>query len=242
MGFSLPALPTVHSPGQFGIATHVVFVEDFITGGYGTSIGGKFATTANAAEWLVTDDATSTQIISDSAVGGVVTLDPTTSAGDFCSCQLNGESFAVRNNKKMWFGARFKISDADDGPYFMGMASTDVTGTTLGPIYDGTNDSIGFRAASSSSAVMHYVVEDDTTETAATTGVTLENDTFVEVGFFLNGRSYVEMYVNGARVYKGSTNIPDNDVYLTPTMEIGSTTGTTSTTMSVDWIYAICER
>lgn len=242
MGFSLPALPTVYSPGVFGIASHVIFFEDFITGGYGTSVGGKFATTANAAEWLVTDDATSTQIIADSGVGGILTLDPSTSAADFCSCQLNGESFAVRNNKKMWFGARFKISDADDGPYFIGMASTDVSGATLGPIYDGTNDSIGFRAASSSSAVMHYVVEDDTNETAATTGTTLEDDTFVEVGFFLNGRSYVEFFVNGSRVAKTSVNIPDDNAYVTPTIEIGSTTGTTSTTMGVDWIYAICER
>ena len=242
MSFSLPALPTVYSPGNFGIGTHVMFFEDFLTAGTGTTIGHKFATTADAAEWLVTADNAGTHVIADASVGGVLRITPGTSAGDFRSSQLNGESFAVRNNKKMWFGARFAISDADDGPYFIGMASTDVTGATLGPIVDGTNDSIGFRSASASSAVMHYVVEDDTVETAATTGVTLEDGVFVDVGWYLNGRSRIDMFVNGARVWRGSTNIPDDGAYLTPTIEIGSTTGTTSTYMDVDWIYAICER
>ena len=246
MGFSLPALPTVYSPGNFGIGQHVIYYDDFLRGGAGTSIAGKFATTADAAEWLVTADNAGSHVIADASPGGILRITPGTGAGDFRSMQLNGESFAVQNNKKMWFGARFALSDADDGPWFVGMASTDVSGATLGPIYDGTNDSLGFRAHSSSSAVIDYVVEDDATETTASTAYSLTDAGFIEIGFYLNGRSYIEMYVNtptgGGRVVKTSANIPDNLAYVTPTVEIGSTTGTTATYMDLDWIYCIQER
>lgn len=235
-------MPTVYSPGQFGIASHVMFHEDFVTGGKGTTIAHKFATTADAAEWLQTVDNSGTVVITDAQPGGVITMNPGTSALDFISLQLNGESFAVRNNKKMWFGARFALDDADDAMWCIGMASTDTTGSTRGPILDGTNDFLGFANLVGTTADIYYSIEDDTTATTTDTGYDLADSTFVDVGFFLNGRSYIEMYVNGNRVVKTATNIPDNNAAVTPTIEVSSTTGTTATSMLVDYIYCIMER
>lgn len=240
--YSAPQFPTVFSPGQYGPATHVMFFDDFITGGKGTTIAHKFATTADAAEWLQTVDNSGTVVITDAQPGGVITMNPGTGAADFISLQLNGESFAVRNNKKMWFTARFALDDADDAKWFIGLASTDVTGSTAGPIIDGTNDSIGFCNYVGSTADIYYTIEDDTTATTTDSTYDLSDSTFVEVGFFLNGRSYIEMYVNGNRVVKTATNIPDTNAAVTPTIEVSSTTGTTATSMLVDYIGVVMER
>jgi hypothetical protein len=246
MSYSAPALPAVFSPGQYGMAQHVIFHEDFVTGGKGTTIAHKFATTADAAEWLQVVDNSGTVVITDAQPGGVITMNPGTGALDFISLQLNGESFAVRNNKKMWFNCRIALDDADDAMWCIGLSRTDVTGTTKGPILDSIiaaeGDFIGFGNVVGTTADIYYIIEDDTSQTKTDSTYDLSDSTFVELGFFLNGRSYIEMYVNGNRVVKTATNIPDNNAAVTPTIEVCSTTGTTATSMLVDYITVIMER
>ena len=74
MAYSLSGNPTVYSPGQYGMPTYVVYEDDFVLGGKGTTIAGKFATTADAAEWLQTVDNSGTCVIDDANPGATRTM------------------------------------------------------------------------------------------------------------------------------------------------------------------------
>lgn len=241
MTYASPHQAAIRNPGQ-AIALPVVFFDDFVTGGKGTTIAHKFATTADAAEWLQTVDNSGTVVVTDAAPGGVITLNPGTGAADFISLQLNGEAFALAAGKQLVFEIRFKLDDADDAKWYVGLASTDVTGTVAGPILDGTNDSIGFRNTEGNTYNIFMLCEDDTTETSTDTTKDLANDTYVILRFEAFGTDRVEFFVDGERVGVVKTNLPDSGAALTPTIEISSTTGTTATTMMVDYIFVQQDR
>lgn len=240
LGFASPYLAPTQNPGQ-SVPIPVTFFDDFIVGGDGTTSGAKFATSANAAQWLKTVDNSGTAIISDAEPGGVLTLNPGTGANDFVSIQLNGESFAPAANRKIIWEARIKASDADDVKFFAGLASTDVTGTTAGPILDGCNDSIGFRNVLGNTTAFLYIVEDDTTETTGAAG-TLADDTFVVLRFELDGLEQARFYVNGALVGTVKSGLIDSGAALTPTFEVSSPTGTTATLLEIDYVLVVADR
>ena len=241
LGYASPFLAPTQNPGQ-SVPMPVTFFDDFIAGGQGTTIANKFATTADAGEWLKTVDNSGTSVISDAEHGGVLTLNPGTAAANFLSIQLNGEAFALAANRKIIWEARLKISDVDDGNFFAGLASTDVTGTVIGPILDGVNDSIGFRNVLGNTATFLYVVEDDTNETTGTAYTAATDDTFMVLRFEVDGTDRVRFYVDGALVGTVKTNLPDSGAALTPTFEIASPTGTTATVMEIDYILVIADR
>lgn len=242
LGYASPFLPPTVNPGQ-SVPMPVTYFDDFVAGGTGTTVGGKFATTANAAEWLNSTDNSGTCIISDAEPGGVLALTPGTSANDYVSIQLNGEAFALAANRKIIWESRLKISDVDDAKFFVGLASTDAsTSATAGPVLDGTNDSIGFRNVLGNTATFLYVVEDDTSETTGTAYTAAADDTFITLRFEVDGTSQVRFYVNGAIVATIKTGLPDSGAALTPTFEIGSPTGTTATVMEIDYFLIIADR
>lgn len=242
LGYASPFLPPTQHPGQH-MPMPIVFQDDFVTGGTGTTVGGKFATTANAAQWLNSTDNSGTCIISDAEPGGVLALTPGTSANDYVSIQLNGEAFALAAGRTIMWEARLKISDVDDAKFFVGLASTDAsTSATAGPVLDGTNDSIGFRNVLGNTATFLYVVEDDTSETTGTAYTGAADDTFMVLRFEVQGLDQVRFYVNGDLVATVKTGLPDSGAALTPTFEIGSPTGTTATVMEIDYINLVSTR
>lgn len=222
--------PLVSMPGQSGAENSLEFVTDFVTA--------RVSTTAGEGDWLLTTDNSGTAVVTTEA-GGWLLSTPGTAADDFNSLQLNGAAFSINDDTNLEFFIRFKTNDADDIKFFVGLATSDITGSTAGPVLDGTNDSIGFRNTAGNTAAFDYVLEDDTTETSAATGYSLVDDTAIGVGFSVIGRRYVRFYVmdgsgNEIEIAKTGVNIPDDGALLTPTIEVGSPTGTTATTISVD--------
>ena len=187
----------------------------------------------------MTDDADATVVIADDEPGGVLTITTNSNANDFASCQLNGEAFKVAAGKDIIFEIRVKFADTDDTRWFVGLATTDVTGTTIGPVLDGVTESIGFRQNTDTGVDIYYLCEDASTETTADTGVDVSDDTFVTLGFHVISNERVKFYVNGAEKANVTTNIPDTDA-VTLTMEVHSPTA--SSTMEVDYIYCAQTR
>lgn len=237
-----PGLPSVWTPGQ-PIAPSVVYFDDFTNVWMAVDAAltdesnptGTFSESADEGEWLVTSDATGTIVVSDAEPGGVITVTTGSSANDFMSCQLNGQSFAMNAAKDLIFEIRCKFGDADDTQWFVGLATTDVTGTGLGPILDGTNDSIGFRQNADTGVDIDCLTEDDTNETETDSTIDVADDTFVTLTFHVRGTSAVAFYVNGTLRATHTTNIPDSATALTPTFEIHSPTA--SSTIEIDYIY-----
>ena len=88
-------------------------------------------TTGDPLGWTstVTEVGTGTQIFANAltGVGDIALL--TTAATDFDggNYQLNGESFNVTTDKKLYFGARVKLSEATQSDLFIGLAETDTS-------------------------------------------------------------------------------------------------------------------
>ena len=225
------------------VANRFVYFDDFIEGGYNPEdSSGKFSETAGDSPWLVlkVDAATDNNeviAISDTAVGGVLTLTTTNADNDGLSLQLEGNSFAVTANKNITYECRFRITDVSTADWFVGLAKTDVTGNS--PILLGVDESIGFRCPDSTGDI-DYVVENGGSETTADSTKDLANATFVVVRFEVIGTTSVQFWIDGVAIATVTTNLPEDDM-LTPTLEIRND-GTGENTIEIDYILVAQDR
>lgn len=224
-----PNLPGISAPGQ-PIETDPEIKFNFINPI--EALSGS----ADAAVWVATADNGGSNVIADAAEGGVLRITPGTAGNDFRSLQMNGEAWAPKAGRTIIYEAKIRTNDADDIKFFVGLASTDTTGTTAGPILDGVNDSIGFRNIAGNAVAFQWVTEDDTNETTGAAG-SLADNAWTIVRFELEGLDRITFFVNGTEVGKSKVNIPDAGSPLTLTLEVGSPTGTTATYLDVDYLY-----
>lgn len=185
-----------------------------------------------AANWTVTEtDAGATQALTDGD-GGLLLITNTAADDDLVSLQKVGESFRFASGKKLFFEARFKVSDATQSDVVIGLQITD---TTPLDVTDGV-----FFIKADGAATVSLRVEKNNTATA-TTVATLADDTFVRLGFYYDGASSIQYFVNG--VLGGTsvtTNLPD-DEDLTPTIAIQNGEAVAKT-MTVDYVFVAKER
>ena len=189
-----------------------------------------------AANWTITTveagGGNATEALTD-ADGGVLLI--TNDAADDDSDFFNkvGESFTIETGKKVWFKARFKVSDATQSDFIFGLQITDTTPLDV-------TDGIFFQK-DDGDALLDFHVEKDGTATTSTGIATVVDDTYLTVGFYYNGVDAVVAYVND--VYADSlavTNLPDDEVL---TVSFGIQNGAAAAkTMSVDYILAAKER
>ena len=192
-----------------------------------------------AGDWTITTteagagDATEAISSAAAAAGGwlVITNDAADNDNDYL--QLQGESFRWSSTSPMWFGMRFKISDATQSDLVFGLQITDTAplDVTDGLFYikDDASTSLGFRA------------EKDGTATS-TTIATLEDDTFVTVGFFYNPLDGLfHHFVNDVEVATTvNTNAVDNEDL---TVSFGIQNGeAVAKVLTIDWVWAAQNR
>lgn len=137
--------------------------------------------------------------------GGAIRLNAAANENDGVQIQNDG-AFKMTSSDKLYFGARWNISEITQSDAFIGLAVTDTTILAGNP-----DDMIGFIKADASST-LNYIVRKNGTGSATTTGSALVADTFVVTEFYWNG-STVYLYLDGALVASTSTNVP-NDVNL----------------------------
>lgn len=235
-------------PGQ-GVPWDAVFWTDF-TGQGDIITEDADAATGNQSVWLKTSTDTDTDA-ADLAKptdnwdpGGWLQLKCNDNASDLENLQVRGEAFRVVKGKDIYFCSRIACDDVSETNFVIGLASTDAA------LYAGANDLIGFRMDNDGN--LDYVVEDDTNETAADTGIDLADATgreqAVEIAFWLNyplhGSPQVRFYARGGSATTTTfdsgwitTNIPDDDTDLTPSIEV-DTGGTTAVSLYVDYFFA----
>jgi hypothetical protein len=186
-----------------------------------------------AANWTVTEtQAGATQALTDGD-GGLLLLTNTAADDDLVSLQKVGESFRFASGKKLFFEARFKISDATQSDFVIGLQITDTTPLDV-------SDGVFFIKADGSTSVS-LVVEKNGTATTTTSVATVANDTFIRLGFYYDGASVIEYSVNGVtRGTSVTTNLVD-DEDLTPTFAIQNGEAVAKT-MTVDYIFVAKER
>ena len=116
----------------------------------------------------------------------------------------------------------------------MGLQITDTT-----PL--AASDGVNFRK-DDGDALLDFVVEKDSTETLTAGVATMADDTFIQVGFFLDpDSSQVSYFINNAEpVAVVNTNLPDNEEL---TVSFGIQNGEAAAkVMTIDYVNVMVER
>jgi hypothetical protein len=203
--------------------THYGYFNDFMT--------------YNSGDWTITttEDGTgsATEAITSGA-GGQFLITNAAGDNDADFFNLKGESFLITGSKRAYFSARFKVSDATQSDFVMGLQITDTTPLAV-------SDGI-FFIKDDGDTNLDFIVEKDGTSTDTTAIHTMADDTFVTVAFFVDpDTSLVHYSVNNAEpVGVVNTNLPDNEEL---TISFGIQNGAAAAkTMTIDYVTAIVER
>ena len=190
-----------------------------------------------AADWTVTEtDAGATQALADGD-GGLLLLTNTAAENDLLAMQKVGESFLLESGKKLFFKARFAVSEAVEMDWLFGLQITDVSP------FDAT-DGIWFQNDDGDDNIDFHVRQD------ATTGATSVSDIasvvaaeFLELAFFWDGTDRVYYGVDGTVLgYVTATDadfLPNTELTVSFALLAGTTA---AETMSVDYVFCAKER
>ena len=186
-----------------------------------------------SGNWTVTEtQASATQAKTDGD-GGLLLLTNSAADDDLVALQKVGESFRFESGKKLWFEARFKVSDATQSDVVVGLQITDTSPLDV-------TDGVFFIKADGSTSVS-LLVEKNNTATTTSSVATLANDTFITLSFYYDGVSQIQYAVNG--VVQGAsvtTNLPDDeDMTVSFAIQNGEAV---AKTMTVDYIFVAKER
>ena len=167
-----------------------------------------------ASDWVITTTEAgggdATEALADGD-GGLLVITNDAADNDSDELQWAGgsggviESFKYEAAKGLYFKTRFKVSDATQSDFAIGLVITDTT------IIDGTTDGIFFRKADGSTS-MELVIEKNSTETTVSCG-TAADDTFMTLAFYYDPKDRkFHVYKDNVEVGSGvNTNAPDDE-------------------------------
>ena len=193
--------------------------------------------TYNSGDWTITTTEAGSGNASEaitSQAGGALLLTNDDADNDLDFLQLKGESFKLSTSKKAYFSARFKVSDATQSDFVIGLQITDTT-----PL--ATTDGV-FFIKDDGDTNLDFIVEKDSTSTDTTAIHTMEDDTFVTVTWFIDPDASKVFYSvnNAAPVSVVNTNLPDDEEL---TVSFGIQNGAAAAkTMTIDYVVAAVER
>lgn len=188
-----------------------------------------------AADWTVTEVGVATQALT-AGDGGLLLVTNAAADNDSSFQQNLVASFLMEAGKRAFFKARFKVSDATQSDFQIGLIVTDTT-----PM-DAT-DGIYFQKDDGDAQLDVYVRKNATTGSTSTTNVaTVVSDTFLVVGFEYDGKTTCSFFVNDVKVSSldaSSTYLPDTTLAVSFGVQNGEAV---AKTMTVDYIFAAKER
>lgn len=189
-----------------------------------------------AADWTITTTeagaGSATEALTN-ADGGVLLITNDDADDDADFFQKVGESFLFASNKKLVYKARFKVSDATQSDFVMGLQITDTTPLAV-------SDGVYFQKDDGDTDLDFHVTK-DSTSTSASGVATVADDTYVTVGFAYDGDSAIKYFIDDVHVGTSvTTNLPDDEEL---TVSFGIQNGAAAAkTMSVDYIMVAKER
>lgn len=194
-----------------------------------------------AGDWVITTTEAGTGSATEalsSADGGALLLTNAAGDNDLDFLQWAGgsgsvyESFLFETGKKLFFKAKFQISDATQSDCVMGLQITDTTPLAV-------TDGVYFVKADASTTINLVVIKDGTSTTTAAS--TMADATDIELAFYYDGKSEVKVFADDSHVGSSAvTNLPDDEEL---TISFGIQNGeAVAKTMTVDYIFVAKER
>ena len=193
--------------------------------------------TYNSGDWTITTTEAgggdASEAVTSSAGGALlITNDAADNDADFFN--LKGEGFKLSSSKKAYFSARFKVSDATQSDFVMGLHITDTSPLDV-------TDGIFFISADGA-ATLDFQVEKDNTATTTSSVATMANDTFITTSWFIDPDRDALYYSinNGTPLKSVATNLPnDEDLTISFGIQNGEAV---AKTMTIDYITMMVER
>ncbi len=191
-------------------------------------------------ELIVVKDAGASVLMGTGDVenGAITITSTTTTENDGGSFQRAETTFLVKSGKKLWFEAKVKVSDADQGEIFIGLADNFATDPEA--VIAAGLARVGFELVDGA-ATINTVIDDDTASTRTVLSQSMSDATYVRLGFRTDGAS-VRFYVN--RVLVSTQSIPSAiaAVTLGPAFFHLSGDATGTHTAACEYILAVQER
>lgn len=190
---------------------------------FNSSVGSAGAT--SLAGYTVAEETNgatgSGQLDDANEAGGVIVLQGDTA--DDCGITIRtNECVSLTEGKKLAGEVRVKLSDADGMDFFFGLctASADPCGTV-------PNDVICLRVVDGDASIKYRVDKNGAVGADTDSGEDAVDDTFVKLGFLVDGTSSVQFYVDGEKVGSAiESNLPDDEVLC---VQVGMLTGSAAT-------------
>ena len=187
-----------------------------------------------AGDWTITTTGTGTVALTD-VNGGAILITNSAADNDAVFMQKKGESFLMQSGKPAFFKARFKVSEATQSDFVMGIQVADTT-----PL-DAT-DGIYFVKADGSSAVSAVCRKDASTGSTSLAALTLADDTFVVLGWYYDGKSEVVVFVDDVKIGTldaSATYLPDTELTVSFGVQNGEAV---AKSMTLDYAFAAVKR
>lgn len=229
--------------GMFGMPDPTqwhVFFDDFDTWVTDTSSAAKYTITtvelgAGAATEAAADERNGVLLITNDAADN---------DSDFFQ-KLN-ESYLPTSGKKTIFKARFKVSDATEVEWYMGLMVTD-TDPFSAAAGDGVTDGIFFMKEDGTTNINFFVQKDTTTGqlTTSTATATAAANTYMTLAFYFDGARYIRVYKDDVLLNTVdltttlATYLPDTELTISFGLKNGEAV---AKTMSIDYIFCAAER
>lgn len=197
--------------------------------------------TYTAGEWTVTEVGVGSRALTD-IDGGALLITNAAADNDRNELQKLGESFLLAAGKRAFFKARFKVSDATQSDFLIGLAVTD---TTLQGAVDGAGVTDGiFFSKDDGDALLDVQCQKNATtgQTRAAGIATVVADTFLTVAWAFDGKSDVAYFVNDVQLGTlagTSAFLPDTELTVSFALMNGEAV---AKTMTLDYIFASIER
>lgn len=194
-------------------------------------------------DYIITNTGAATEALSSAhGPGGVLLLSNAAADNDLVTLQRPTEAFKFTSGKKLWFEARVKIldagSDVTQSDVFVGLIITDTS------LEAGITDGVYFNKPDGTAGTIQFISTMNSTPTTQAAVGTFVHNTFINLGFYYDGGTAIEVYVNNAKVATvtvalGTTLV--NDEELTVTFGIQNGEGV-SKVMAIDYHLAVQER
>jgi hypothetical protein len=146
-----------------------------------------------------TNDYTLTQAVAgtaaiSTAAPGVLEIDSnSTTATQGVNLQRLGACFLPAAGKDIWFECKFKVVDTyDKAEIFVGLANSDTT--IIATSANSSTDHIGWQCVTDDGVLLFTSEKGGTGTTSAC--ATIAEDTYIKLGFYVNGVTSVQQYVN----------------------------------------------
>lgn len=186
----------------------------------------------NWAEYTATGNYTLTQSTTGAATpsieaSGVLELDSNSTTvvqGANLQRYISGVTagFIPRAGKHMWFEVPIKIVDTfDDCELFVGLSEVDTA--IIDTSANASPNHIGWQCVTDDGVLLFTSEKATAGDTSA--AVTIEEDTYVKLGFYVNGVTSVQQFVNGVAVgtAHATANVPIVTMYPSFVCQSGGT-------------------